>query len=130
MRKDNNMEINFGARIDKSMKKLIHSANMATKNKPYQRGKLMLGLDRIKNAPFEKISYVDKGDVAVFEFLSKYSVHQMVKNPVTNKYVPKVTHHEYVNNFDTQMPQKDVATTLLKRLSRYLSVWDEGNDLW
>lgn len=130
MRKDNNMEINFGARIDKSMKKLIHSANMATKNKPYQRGKLMLGLDRIKNAPFEKISYVDKGDVAVFEFLSKYSVHQMVKNPVTNKYVPKITHHEYVNNFDTKMPQKDVATTLLNRLSRYLSAWDEGNDLW
>ena len=96
MRKDNNMEINFGARIDKSMKKLIHSANMATKNKPYQRGKLMLGLDRIKNAPFEKISYVDKGDVAVFEFLSKYSVHQMVKNPVTNKYVPKITRNNEV----------------------------------
>ena len=67
------MEINFGARIDKSMKKLIHSANMATKNTPYQRGKLMLGLDRIKNAPFEKISYVDKGDVT--EELTRLSSH-------------------------------------------------------
>ena len=125
------MEVNFGARVDKSLLNLIHSANKATKNNAFKRRKLMKGLERIKNAPFEKISYKPNDDVARFELSSKYSIYQMVQDPKTKQYVNKTTIHQQLQNFDTTIPNDETApTTILNKLSKYLSFWDKENSLW
>lgn len=131
MRKDNNMEINFGASIDKSMRTLIRAANEATKNKPFQRGKVKKALERIKNAPFEKISLIKSGDEAKFEFKSKFYIHMSHKNPKTNEWFREVTEQESFDYFTSPMPSEpNSSLKLLKRLSYYLSSWDKDYILW
>ena len=49
----------------------------------------------------------------------------MVQDPKTKQYVNKTTIHQQLQNFDTTIPNDETAPiTILNKLSKYLSFWD------
>ena len=51
------MEVSFGSRVDKNFIKLIHSANLYTKDKPVLRSTLLKNVKKIRNNTLYNMTY-------------------------------------------------------------------------